>query len=101
MAHNVLGLVLSLFGCVLILVNTTAVVSTIRSHRSSMPRHYSGISFIPQLLTIFAALSFNAAPHPWLPAWLPLVIGACDPGLWRLLYLTLGVIRDRPKKKPE
>jgi hypothetical protein len=99
MAHNLLGLVLFLFGCVFILVNATAVVRTIQSRRSPNQRYFSGITFIPQLFMIFAALSFNAALGAWMPAWLPLLAGGCDPGLWRLLYLTLGVIRDRPKRK--
>ena len=101
MAENLIGLVLFLLGGVLILVNAVVVVKTIHSRRSPNPRHFSAINFIPQLFMIFAALSFNAAPGAWLSPWLPLLVGACDPGLWRLLYLTVGVIRDRPKRNRE
>ena len=101
MAGNPIGVVLFLFGCMLILVNAAAVVRTILSRRSPNPRYFSAINFIPQLSMIFAALSFNAAPDAWLPAWLPLVIGACDPSLWRLAHLTLKVIHDRPKRNRE
>jgi hypothetical protein len=101
MAANLFGLVLFVIGCVLIVVNTLAVHKTHQNRRRGIDKHVSGIAFIPQLLMIFAALSFHAAKQPWLPTWLPLAIGVADPGLLRLLYLTLKAVRDRPRKKPE
>lgn len=97
MAGNLIGLVLFLIGCVLILVNGVAVYKTVQNRRRGIERFVSGVFLMPQLLMIGAALGFNhAGPLPWLPAWLPLVIGALDPGQWRLLHMAAKVASDKP-----
>jgi len=101
MAGNLLGTVLFLLGCLLILVNGLAVVKTIQNRRRGAHKHVSAIPLIPQLLMIFASLSFNTAARPWLPIGLPLVLAAADPGLWRLLKIILKAARSRPGESRE
>lgn len=101
MAANLLGLVMFGFGCVLVAVNTLAVYKTYDNDRRGVDKYISGIALIPQLLMIVAALSLNAAKQAWLPIGLPLAIGAADPGLLRLLYLTFKAVRERPGKRRE
>lgn len=101
MASNLLGLVLFLTGCLFILANYAVAFKKLENRRRGIHKHISSIALLPQVMMLLSALSFNAAPRPWLDIWIPLYVSASDPSLWMLLFQTFKVVRNRPGKHRE
>jgi len=89
---NLAGLLLFVLECLLVLVNWMAAIQNARNRRRGIGRHVSGIALVPQVLMLLAAVSLNAARTPWLPVWLPFVVGALDITLLRMLLVLPRVI---------
>lgn len=95
---NLVGLVLFVFECLLVLVNWIAAFQNARNRRRGIDRHVSGVTLVPQVLMLVAAQCFNTAQAPWLPVWLPFLVGMADIALLRMLLILVAKLSGNGPK---
>ena len=98
MFANLSGTLLFFIGSVLIVANFSVWYQNVRNLRRGIDRHISYITLMPQFVMVLSAVCFHTARNPWFAVWFPFAISLSDFALWILLFQTIRVILDRPKK---
>lgn len=99
MIANLSGTLLFFVGCVLIMANFAVWYQNVRNQQRGVDQHISYITLMPQFVMVLSAICFHAAHNPWFAVWVPFCVALVDFALWVLLFQTIRVILDRPKKR--
>ena len=98
MFANLSVTLLFFIGCVLVVANFVVWYENDQNRRRGIDRHISYIALMPQFVMGLSAICFHAAHNPWFAVWVPFYVALSDFALWVLLFQTIRVILDRPKK---